>query len=196
MRLIRNHAEAVVTSNKRGSLVNMIGYNFRLGEIESAIGIVQLKKLKKQVRNRINIAKKINKGLKNLRGLNIPKLTANSTHVYYFYGMTLDLTRIKISRDKIFFALKAEGVPVVNKYQNIHLLPIYQKKIAYGSKGFPWKFFSKREIKYSKGTCPVAEMLNDKSFIGIPLCLYDPNINDINLIIKSFKKVWNFYKIK
>jgi dTDP-4-amino-4,6-dideoxygalactose transaminase len=196
MRLIRNHAEAIVTSNNKTKLVNMVGYNFRLGEIESAIGIEQLKKLKKQIKNRTNIAKEINKGLKNLPGLNLPKLTANSTHVYYFYGMTLDLAKIKISRDKIFSALKAEGVPVVNKYQNIHLLPIYQNKIAYGSKGFPWKFFSKREIKYSRGTCPVAEMLNEKSFIGIPLCLYNPNVKDINLIINSFKKVWKFFKIK
>jgi dTDP-4-amino-4,6-dideoxygalactose transaminase len=195
MRLIRNHAEAIVTSNNKGDLVNMIGYNFRLGEIEAAIGIEQLKKLKKQVRNRQNIAKKLNKGLRDLTGLILPKLTVNSTHVYYFYAMRLDLTKIKTTRDKIFFALKAEGVPVINKYQNIHLLPVYQKKIAYGSKGFPWNIF-KRKIDYSKGICPIAETLNEKTFIGIPLCLYDPNTKDISLIIKAFEKVWKKFGIK
>lgn len=45
MKLIRNHAESVIQSNDKKSLSNMIGYNFRLGEIESAIVLQQLKKL-------------------------------------------------------------------------------------------------------------------------------------------------------
>ena len=43
MALIRNHAEAVVGGMGRKDLNNMIGYNFRMGEIEAAIGIEQLK---------------------------------------------------------------------------------------------------------------------------------------------------------
>ena len=46
MRLIRNHGEAVI-SNKSKKLVNILGYNFRMGEIEAVISIQQLKKLKK-----------------------------------------------------------------------------------------------------------------------------------------------------
>ena len=44
MRLIRNHAEAVVEDKGVDNLNNMLGHNFRLGEIECAIGIEQLKK--------------------------------------------------------------------------------------------------------------------------------------------------------
>src|SRR5688572_20398423 len=44
-RLIRNHAEAVVEAKGHADLVNMVGHNFRLGEIEAAIGLEQLKKL-------------------------------------------------------------------------------------------------------------------------------------------------------
>ena len=40
--LIRNHAEAAIVNHHNPDLTNMIGYNFRLGEIESAIGIEQL----------------------------------------------------------------------------------------------------------------------------------------------------------
>ena len=43
--LIRNHAEAAVVGKKQKDISNMIGYNFRMGEIEAAIGIEQLKKL-------------------------------------------------------------------------------------------------------------------------------------------------------
>ena len=52
MQLIRNHAEAVVGDKGVINLSNMIGHNFRLGEIESAMGIEQIKKLKKLVRER------------------------------------------------------------------------------------------------------------------------------------------------
>ena len=45
MRRIRNHAEATIKSEM--NLNNLIGYNFRLGEIECGIGIEQIKKLKK-----------------------------------------------------------------------------------------------------------------------------------------------------
>ena len=51
LKLIRNHAEAVVGDMGITNLNNMIGYNFRLGEIESAIGIEQLKKLNGFVKN-------------------------------------------------------------------------------------------------------------------------------------------------
>ena len=44
--LIRNHGEILIKSNKKEKLSNIIGYNFRLGELECAIGIEQLKKLK------------------------------------------------------------------------------------------------------------------------------------------------------
>ena len=44
---------------------------------------------------------------------------------------------IGVSREKIIEALQAEGVEgLIAGYANIHLLPIFQKKIAYGSQGF------------------------------------------------------------
>ena len=45
--LLRNHGENVVNKNDYQILSNMIGFNFRMGEIEAAIGIEQLKNLKK-----------------------------------------------------------------------------------------------------------------------------------------------------
>ena len=81
---------------------------------------------------------------------------------------------------------------IISGYANIHLLPIFQKKIAYGSKGFPWSSdICKREIDYNKGICPVAEELNDKTFLGYEMCLHNLNEKDTNLIIDAFKKVWN-----
>ena len=84
-----------------------------------------------------------------------------------------------------------EGVPGLAKnYQNIHLLPIYQKKIAYGSKGFPWSI-ANRDVSYEKGICPTAEKFNDSTYLGIAMCIYDFENEDVSLILDAFHKVWD-----
>lgn len=190
-RLIRNHAEAVVGPKGETNLTNMVGYNFRLGEIECAMGIEQLKKLKRLVQTRQHIANRLSAGLAGLPGLRTPVVRPGSTHVYYLYGMSLDVSLLGVSRDKIHAALQAEGAPVGNRYQNVHLLPIFQQRIAYGSRGFPWtNEICKRQVSYRKGICPVAEQLQDSTFLSIGTCLYDFSNEEVDLIIESFKKVW------
>ncbi|TGM60689.1 DegT/DnrJ/EryC1/StrS family aminotransferase [Leptospira vanthielii] len=194
MRLIRNHAEAVVGDKGEKNLTNMIGYNFRLGEIECAIGIEQLKKLKRFVETRQKAAARLTDGLRGLPGLKLPVVKQDCSHVYYIYAMTLSPDVIGVDRDFIHSALTAEGVSVSKKYQNVHLLPMYQNKIAYGSNGFPWTAdFCKREVDYRKGICPVAEELNDSTYLGIQMCEYEFSDTDIDLIVESFRKVWKTF---
>jgi dTDP-4-amino-4,6-dideoxygalactose transaminase len=191
MQLIRNHAEAVVEGKGVDNIVNMIGHNFRLGEVECAIGIEQLKKLKHLVKSRQSIASRLNKGLSELDGLSLPEVGLDRTHVYYVYAMQLNSDKVGVSRDIICQALNAEGLNVSNRYQNIHLLPAYQRKIAFGSHGFPWTSdICKREISYDKGICPVAERLNDESYLGLGLCSYEFEEPDVDLVIQAFHKVW------
>jgi perosamine synthetase len=191
-RLIRNHAEAVVADKGVTNLTNMVGYNFRLGEIESAIGIEQLKKLNRLVADRQRAAERLTRGLQGLPGLQTPVVRAQCTHAYYMYPMILDVERLGVSRSRIFDALTAEGVVGLAKgYQNVHLQPMYQRKIAYGSKGFPWSAdFCHREIDYGKGICPVAERLHDSQYLGFELCVHYLQDSDVDLIIESFRKVW------
>ena len=110
MCMIRNHAEVIVKGNSTKELANMIGYNFRLGEIECAIGIEQLKKLKSIILSRRRIAQLLNKELKNLKGLRTPIVKKGCTHSYYAYPMVIDTKMLGISKKKIYKALIAEGV--------------------------------------------------------------------------------------
>lgn len=192
MRLIRNHAEAVVGDKGVTDLNNMIGHNFRLGEIECAIGLEQLKKLKKLLKNRQKVAERLALGLKSLDGLSLPIVKDNCTHGYYVFSLTLDVDRLGVSRELIIKALEAEGViGLMRGYTNLHMLPMYQNKIAYGSKGFPWTLNEARQdINYAKGICPVAEKLHDKTFMGFLMCLHDLSEEDIDLIVSAFEKVW------
>jgi perosamine synthetase len=191
IRLIRNHAEAVVGDKNETDLSNMLGHNFRLGEIECAIGIEQLKKLPSIIECRQALAEKLTAGLSKLQGLGLPQVQDDCTHVYYVYPMTIDSSLLGVSRDVIADALEAEGISVFRRYQNLHLLPMYQNKIAYGDKGFPWNSdVVSRDVSYEKGICPIAEEMNDERFLGFGLCVYDLNLDDIADITSVFKKVW------
>ena len=73
-------------------------------------------------------------------------------------------------------ALEAEGLSgLMNGYANIHLLPMYQKKIAYGKQGFPWKSeICKREVNYNKDPFnrdwELFKLLKDKNKKGLSHC--------------------------
>ena len=192
MQLIRNHGEAVVEKKGVQDLTNMIGFNFRLGEIEASIGIEQFKKMDGLIGDRIAKAEKLREGLANLRGLRLPIVKDECTHVYYVFPILVDEEELGCSRDVVFNALVSEGVPIGNSYSTLHLLPMYQNKIAYGSKGFPWvSEIYKGKVKYDKGICPVAEELNDKRYMGIAMCSYEYSNKEIDSIIFAFKKVWD-----
>ena len=192
MRLIRNHGEAAVGTRGINKINNMVGHNFRLGEIECAIGIEQLKKLPALIKTRQKAAERLSAGLSELDGLTIPKIDSTYTHVYYMYFMQINFATTGVSRDKIYDALLAEGVKGISKtFANLHLLPMYQNKIAFGTKGFPWSSdIVDREVNYNKGICPVAERLHDISYIGFQMCMFDLSDNEIDLLILAFQKVW------
>lgn len=191
--LIRNHAETVIANMSIKKINNLIGYNFRMCELEAGIGLEQYKKLKKILFNRNRYIKKLVEKLENLNGLILPKINNILDHNFYILPIQIDDTKVNISRKKIWNELKKMGlVGIVEGYQNIHLLKIFKKRIAYGSRGFPLNISWQ---KYKKGICPVAEKLHDKTFLTLELCLFDINLKDINFIENCFKNVWLKLKI-
>lgn len=192
LRLIRNHAEAVVGPKGVTDLSNMVGFNFRLGEIECAIGIEQLKKLKGFVAGRQRTAARLTRGLQKLDGLRTPIVMPGCTNVYYVYPMVVDEAETGVTSARIAEALIAEGVTgLATCYQNLHLLPMYQRKIAYGSRGFPWTSdICHREVNYGKGICPVAEGLHTSGFLALAMCKHELLDEDADMIVAAFEKVW------
>ena len=193
LQLIRNHAEAVVGDKGHKDLTNMIGYNFRMGEIEAAIGIEQLKKMNSFVSSRQKSAELLTEQIEGIPFIQTPKIFKNCTHGYYMYPMILDTKNMGISRSIIKKALEAEGVQgLAEGYINIHMYPMYQQKIAYGSNGFPWNSdICKRNISYEKGICPIAENLHDNTYLAFENCDWDLTEKDIELMGISFKKVFS-----
>lgn len=192
LQLIRNHAESVIKSSDPAELVNMIGFNFRMGEIEAAIASVQLSKLEERIRSRMEVASQLRGELAGLDGLELPQIQAGNTHVYYVFGIKISPEKLGVDRDTLVSALKAEGVPgIMSGYQNIHLLPAFREKIAFGSKGFPWTLVPEGEVQdYKEGLCPVAETLHANEFFGINVCMYEFDESDVKKVGAAFRKVW------
>ncbi len=192
--LIRNHAEAVVQSDEPAELCNLLGHNFRLGEIEAAIAAVQLPQLAARVKARQQAAALLNAGLAGLPGLSTPAVLPGNTHAYYIYGLQLDTVRLGLGRETLLQALRAEGVPgIVGSYQNLHLLPLFRHRIAYGTGGFPWKGAPQGDstVTYGPGLCPVAEDLHSRSFFGLALGQFAHGPHEVAQIVAAFKKVWS-----
>jgi len=193
LQLIRNHAEAVAKDLPNVNLANLVGYNFRMGEIEAAIGIEQLKKLDCLVLSRQHAAQVLTQFFRFLPGITTPHVTKQNSHSFYVYPILLDVVSLGVSRSLIKKALQAEGLEGLTEgYANVHLLPIYQRKIAFGSKGFPWNSdICKRDVNYQKGICPIAESYHDKYFLGFEMCLYQLNDVDLKKVCLAFDKVWS-----
>ena len=193
LQLIRNHGEAVVGDAGIKNINNIVGYNFRLGEIEAAIGIQQLNKLDSLVKSRQCAAQKLTDSLSLLHGIDVPFINSGSTHSYYIYPIKVSVNLLGVSRKTLVQALKAEGISegLNEGYANIHMLPMYQNRVAYGKNGFPWTSdICNRFVDYGRGSCPVAEELHNSTFISFEMCLYRLSDNDVDLICRCFNKVW------
>ena len=202
VRLIRNHAEAVVEDKGSQELVNMIGFNFRMTEIEAAIGRCQLRKLKSLVKQRQQNVNYINSKISRIPGITPAAVRDGSLHVYYEAPFLFDEKVVGVSRNKFLQAVvaelkpmrshEAEGVPVSSGYvKPLYLQPMYQKLVGYGDKGCPFRCpFYEGELKYDKGTCPTAERLHEKELFLLGLVYASLTQKDLDDVIKAFEKVY------
>lgn len=192
MQLIRNHAEVVVKDKGVSNIVNLIGFNMRLGEIESAIAIEQLKKVDKLVEARIEQADYLTERLKKYPGITTPVVRPGATHGYYSYVIKYDESKSGVPRKKIADALNAEGIPTgVGYVEPIYLQPIYQQRIGYGTKGCPFTCgFYSGNVSYEKGICPVTERMHEKELISHSLVYKGMLRADLEDIDAAYSKVF------
>ena len=196
-RLIRNHAESVVEEAGIADLNNMVGFNFRMTEIDAAIGLCQLNKLEKIVKRRQYEANYLNVRLSKLPGLIIPNVGEGNTHVYYNYALQLNRNIIKDKKSQIIEKLSKAGLPNISgRYPVIYFLPIFQNKIAFGKSGFPWNNNDETsKVSYQKGICPVAEDLLENTLIQFYINDFDLSDENLDFIASKFEEVWQTLSI-
>jgi len=103
-----------------------LGYNFRLDEIRSALGLSQLKRIKKLNLLRKNIYEYYNKKLKNIDEIITPKSSSKGDNVFHLYIMKVEKNN-KNSRDKLFNELLKFGIKTSVHYKPLHKFSTLKK---------------------------------------------------------------------
>jgi len=200
VQLIRNHAEAVVNGREINNLVNMVGFNFRLGEIEAGIGRVQLSKSRMLVDKRRENLDYFNRNLPDIPGLDIARPADYVEPSYYIAALNYDADKAGLSRDVLIRALHAElpetrmrkghGPLIGAGYvKPIYLYPMFQQQIAYGDLGCPFKCpHYKGQVNYDAGLCPETEKAH-ASIITHEYMQPSLSHDDIDDVLKAFDKV-------
>jgi dTDP-4-amino-4,6-dideoxygalactose transaminase len=191
LQLIRNHGEVVVKAKEVHNLVNMVGFNYRMTEIEAAIASEQLKKLEKLLVPRIEAAEYLTQKLQAFSGITHPVAGPGVRHGYYVYAMRYDAAETGIPRNLFAKALAAEGVPVsVGYVEPIYLEPMYQKRIAFGGQGFPFTYPGyKGSVSYERGICPVVERMHYEELVVANLCHANIAPQDLDDFVSAVDKV-------
>jgi dTDP-4-amino-4,6-dideoxygalactose transaminase len=100
--LLREHGEITQYEHV------VLGYNFRITELGAAIGVEQLKKLPGFIEKRQANARRLNEGLGDLEGIQIPNVIDNASHVYYQYIIKVD--GFPFNRDQLVEFLKGKEI--------------------------------------------------------------------------------------
>ncbi|NVM03091.1 MAG: DegT/DnrJ/EryC1/StrS family aminotransferase [Candidatus Helarchaeota archaeon] len=187
-RLIRWHGEPAQYRYKR------LGYNYRMTEIQAALGLVQLKKLDRLNEIRIKNAEYLNEKLEPLEGIQIPYVAPDVKHVFHGYAPLLEADKIGISNDEFMKRLQ-EFIPFIRPIypDPLYTESIFIEKNAYKHKcPFSCPYYDK-ELDYSKISLPIVEEICER-IIGLPTMpgitekLLDEVIKNIRSIIEEIKK--------
>ncbi len=114
-----------------------LGYNYRITDIQSALGNSQLKKIDKFIKARRKIAKAYDFGFLKNKFIKTPKVNKNVKHAYHLYTLLIDFKRIKKSRNEIMKKLKDLNIGTQVLYIPVHLQPYYLKKYNFKKGDFP-----------------------------------------------------------
>ncbi|MGQ5522537.1 DegT/DnrJ/EryC1/StrS family aminotransferase [Chitinimonas sp. PSY-7] len=191
MRLIRNHAEAVTKPKGETNLVNLVGFNYRMTEIEAAIAAEQLKKLPTLLAARQANATRLSERLAGLPGIQTPFVQPSVEHGWYVYAIKYDASLSGVPRAKLAQALRAEGIPVGEGYvEPLYLQPMYQQRIAIGRDGFPFTYPGYQgELNYARGLCPVTEQMHFQTLLYADYVHAGLSLADVDSIANAWEKV-------
>jgi len=125
-----------------------LGYNYRLADINCALGISQAKRLNEIVKRRNTAAELYNEKLKNMEEIVTPHISPNVNRMSWFvYVVRLNKQFGKSERDRIIKLLADKGVQARNYFAPIHLQPFYREKFGYKEGDYPiTDFVSERTI--------------------------------------------------
>ncbi len=114
-----------------------LGYNYRITDMQAALGNSQLKKIDKFTKYRQKIAQAYDAGFSKNKFIKTPKIHKNIEHAYHLYTLLIDFKRIKKTRNEIMKKLKEINIGTQVLYIPVHFQPYYSKKYNFRKGAFP-----------------------------------------------------------
>ncbi len=156
MRRFRNHGintDHRQRENQGSWFYEMVdlGYNYRITDLQCALGFSQLKKLPLFLEQRRKIAKQYDQAFGKVAEIRPLAVNPDVLHAYHLYVVRLQFTDQETNRNTVFQTLRQQGIGVNVHYIPVHLHPFYQNQ--FGTK---------------PGLCPVAESAYEQ-ILSIPM---------------------------
>ncbi|MFQ3544291.1 UDP-4-amino-4,6-dideoxy-N-acetyl-beta-L-altrosamine transaminase [Halobacillus rhizosphaerae] len=155
--------------------MEFLGFNYRMTDIQAALGESQLTKLSGFIQRRKKYVQMYNEAFKDLKELTIPFQDQLSDSSWHLYVIRLNLDQLKVGRKKIFESFLKANIGV-----NVHYIPVYYHP-----------FYKK--LGFQKGLCPAAEKLYEE-IITLPL---HPSMTkqDAEDVISVTKSILSHYSV-
>jgi len=146
-----------------------LGFNFRMTDVQAAVGLVQLGKLDGFNARRAEIAGLYSKGLQGIKGLTLPYAAPDVKHVFHVYCVLVEPDCRLNKEDFMWELYTAKRIKVWSHYMPIHLTTVY------------------RRLGHAEGECPVAEALYHK-YVSVPI---HPRMTDesISYVVNSIREL-------
>ncbi len=175
MRTFRNHG--ITTDHRQRSEQSSwiyeiveLGYNYRLTDIQCALGLSQLSKLPARIERRQAIAREYDRAFAALAEVSPLVLRTDVSHAYHLYVVRIDIEALACDRATVFSALRREGIGVNVHYIPVHLHPFYRQRFGCGP-----------------GLCPVAEAAYEQ-LITLPM-FPGMHARDVHDVVEAVTKV-------
>jgi len=168
LKILRSHGVDPDKKNENepwATPMHFLGYNYRITDLQCALGISQLEKIDKIVENSRKIAERYDKAFEGYDNVKIIKETGGQKNSYHLYPL---LVRDKKTRLGLYHYLRKHGILAQIHYSPVYLQPYYQK------------------IGYLEGLCPKSEFLYGK-MITLPIYPYLSK-NDQEFVINKVKE--------
>ena len=150
-----------------------LGYNYRLTDLQSALGLSQLARLEQFLKRRSDIAERYSAALATVPEISVPRVERDVRHAWHIFPILLDLDRLAADRGTVLAALRAENIWATVHYVPVYWHPHYQA------------------LGYRRGLCPRAESAYER-LLTLPLF---PSMTDCDVenVLTALRKVVRHY---
>ena len=180
LRMFRNHGITADHHQRSGQgswLYDIVelGHNYRLSELQCALGESQLSRLAANVARRQAIAREYDRAFAAIPEVQPLALRSRVSHAYHLYVVRVDRARLTCDRATIFSALRRENIGVNVHYVPVHLHSFYRKRFGLGP-----------------GVCPAAEAAYE-TIVTLPM-FSGMSARDVQDVIEAVGKVVAAYR--